>query len=214
MVGKAGRAGEATRGSRLRFVPSLVLVGLALIALPLGLGCVSDGAQGSAPEESPDPTVSSYEAPGVRLELVADVDRIQPGVRFRLGLLVTLEPGWFVPARGPQGAGLPAVELTMPYDFQAGPVRWPAATPLTAPDGTTRQGYRDRVLAVSRIQASNVDADVDWPFRADLDMEVCAAQCVPVRTTLTLLLPHSVSGTRLEHFAHERLFDEWESRPE
>lgn len=192
--------------------------GMAVLGLALGLclSCTTEGARDATPEASSTPLTSSYEAPNVQLELVSDVERIQPGVQFRLGVLVTLEPGCFVPSRGPEGTNAEgmssAIELTMPYDFVAGSMRWPPAAPVQAPDGTTRPGYRGRLLVVSTIQASNVDADIDWPFRADVNLEVCATECRRLRTTLTLLLPHSVSGTRLEDFAHARLFDEWEGR--
>ena len=193
-------------------------------AVAVGLTAGLAGMASCAPDRTRDepstaapvnagPPASSYESSPVRLELISDVDRVQPGVAFRLGVLVTLETGWFVHWRyaGVSGQAT-TVDLTMPYDFEAGPVAWPTPSRFERSDGTTRYGYAERVLLTSVIQASNVGDDVYWPFEADVGLVACATECVSAHATLGLALHHSVSGTRLEHFANRRLFDEWAVR--
>ncbi len=193
-------------------------------AVAVGLTAGLAGMASCAPDQTRDepgntarvnasPPASSYESSPVRFELISDVDRVQPGVAFRLGVLVTLEPGWFVHWRyaGVSGQAT-TVDLTMPYDFEAGPVAWPTPSRFERSDGTTRYGYAERVLLTSVIQASNVGDDVYWPFEADVGLVACATECVSARATLGLALHHSVSGTRLEHFVNRRLFDEWALR--
>jgi DsbC/DsbD-like thiol-disulfide interchange protein len=187
-------------------------VGLGVLAGALAVSCVrGELARTSDVSEVPGRTpTSSFESPPVRFELISDVDRVQPGVMFRLGVLITVEPGWFVHWRHAGGSGQPTtLDLTMPYDFKAGPVSWPTPSGFTGPDGTTRYGYADSVLLTSDIRASNVDEDVYWPLRADVGVMACQSECIETSATLTLDLPHSISGTRLEHFEHLRLFEEW-----
>ena len=54
----------------------------------------------------------------VKATLVADVSSIQPGQRFRLGVLYRIEPGWHIYWKYPGDSGIPTkIEWQLPQGF-------------------------------------------------------------------------------------------------
>ena len=136
-------AGLPPRAAR-RAIDGAATVAAAALAAVLFGACAS---QKPDPADRPDnvPRSSRVEpAPTrpsspVRAELLADVEIIQPGVLFRLGVLLVMQPGWHVHWTNPGASGEPTeIVLRLPDGFTAGPLQWPTPTLVMQPDGGRR----------------------------------------------------------------------------
>ena len=186
-----------------------IVIGIAVVAWVVG----ASGEPESAAPTEPKPVLLAEvtdSAPPVLAELLSDVEIIQPGNVFRLGVRLTMQPGWHVVAPGDTAAT--TVDFHLPDRYRVGPARWPAPVPFTQPDGTMASGYRDRVVMYREVRASNLDPDHDWHLSARVAWLACQDACEPGETTVDLWLPASISGTRLQHWRNIRLFDEWSPR--
>lgn len=193
----------------------LVAVGLAgALLLPRPVRHPEPRPDGPAPSGAADQDAFRKPPPPVRAELLADVSRVLPGTTFRLGVLLTMQPGWHVFWKNSGESGEPTeIALKLPERFDPGPLQWPVPTQFTPPGGGIGYGYRDRVLLQSEVRASNLDLmDQDWHLAADGRWLACERDCVPGRATVELWLPHSVSGTRLADLVNAPRFDEWLTR--
>ena len=151
----------------------------------------------------------------VRAELISDIAIVQPGEIFRLGVLLTLQPGWYVHWANPGGSGEPvSVDLRLPSGFEAGSLRWPIPVQFEQPNGTIGYGYQDEVLLYAEVRASNRDVDDGemWLLMADVRWLACERECVPGHSTLELSLPGSISGTRLVDLVNAPRVEAWLSR--
>lgn len=65
----------------------------------------------------------------VKAQLVADTQHIEPGQKFRLGVLYTIVPNWHIYWKYAGDAGIPTqIDWQLPAGFQAGPLQWPLPT--------------------------------------------------------------------------------------
>jgi thiol:disulfide interchange protein DsbD len=139
---------------------------------------------GAGAARAADVTVAA--SPHARAELVADAASVAPGVPFRIGLRLTLAPGWHTYFANPGDAGAPA-ELAL--DLPAGPVAWPA--PRAIAEGTLVVfGYRGTVLLAREVTPPAALSAGD-SFRIGLDAAwlVCGHVCIPEEARLALTLP-------------------------
>ena len=161
---------------------------------------------------SPEPDSLGRPSP-VRAELVADVSIIQSGNIIRLGVLFDIDPGWHIHWQNPGESGEPTkVEFQLPDGFEPGPLQWPAPVRFAHPDGSIGFGYRDRVLLQTEVRSSNLDPDDDWRLTTEVSWLACERECVPGRSTVELMLPYAISGTRLINYENVPRFDEWARR--
>src|ERR1700685_4419029 len=62
----------------------------------------------------------------VKPSLISDVSAIQPGQKFRVGILYKIEPGWHIYWKYSGDSGIPTkIEWQLPAGFTVGDLRWP-----------------------------------------------------------------------------------------
>jgi thiol:disulfide interchange protein/DsbC/DsbD-like thiol-disulfide interchange protein len=121
--------------------------------------------------------------------LVSDVDVVQPGKVFHLGLRFRLTPGWHIYWLNPGDAGQPpAMQMVLPDGIKASEIAWP--TPLRIAEGPAMvyayQGDVTLPVAVSvpsSLQTKSFDVDVNANWL------VCADVCKPEQGVFHLALP-------------------------
>jgi DsbC/DsbD-like thiol-disulfide interchange protein len=148
--------------------------------------------------------------PPSRAQLVAEVESVQPGTPFRVGLLMTLRESWHTYWRNPGDAGMaPVLEWQLPPGFSAGPLLWPAPEEFDEPPLLTF-GYRRQVLLYREIRPP-ADLAVGGTCTVGVQAAwlVCAGECVPQTDHLQLTLPvraaaPAPAGVYREQFARAR----------
>lgn len=117
----------------------------------------------------------------VKLEVLMDVDRVQPHKTFHLVLLFDIADAWHLYWKNP-GAGAAPIEVSVrvPHDLHAGEVRWPRPKVITGDTGVM-YGYEKQVALFVPITASEhftaeaalIHYDVAW---AACDVKKCVMQ--------------------------------------
>ena len=126
--------------------------------------------------------------------LVSDVDTVQAGRPFRLGLRLRMVPGWHTYWQNPGDAGVPPeLTLALPPGSVAGPVQWPV--PQRLPEGPVMAyGYTGEVLLPVQVtpglDALHIEASATWL--------VCEQICVPEEGRFSLDLPQGPAAPSLE----------------
>jgi thiol:disulfide interchange protein DsbD len=126
----------------------------------------------------------------LKAHLIAEVQSVQPGGSFSVGIHIELDEGWHTYWLNPGDSGLPiAIKWMLPSGFIAGDIQWPYPGRFGA-DFVANFGYEGEVLLITEIQASStaktgetltIEADVEWL--------VCKEECLSGRTRLSLSLP-------------------------
>jgi thiol:disulfide interchange protein DsbD len=143
----------------------------------------------------------------VRAQIVAEVQSIQPGTPFWLGVRFQIEDDWHLNWINPGDAGLaPSIRWQLPDGFSATEIVWPY--PRTYRIGPlVIYGYDEDLLLMTRVTPP---ADMPGVNRveiaADVDWLACAEACVPGRAELKTTLPVRSSQPRF----HDRWRREFE----
>ena len=136
-------------------------------------------------------SVFGVHAEGVRtqsaiVEPVADVRAFAPGIPFRVGVRIRLDPGWHTYWINPGEAGMAtSVKWVLPDGFTAGPLQWPFPRRFVS-DGIVGFGYEGEVVLFAEIMPPR-----DWPggqpaeLKAEVDLLLCKEICVPGSAALT-----------------------------
>lgn len=203
----------------VRALSHSVLVSFTTSTLMLGLafGCgrpsETDLESSVQNQEMPETRSFAPQASPVDVELIADVSIVQSGNDFKLGVLLEIEPGWYIYWKNPGASGEPTqVDFALPPDFVPSPIRWPSPIRVTSPDAIEGYGYRDQVLLQADVQASNHDPDHEWHLAVTVNWLACKEECLPGQAFLELLLPVSISGTRLINHGNVARFENWSTR--
>ncbi len=150
-----------------------------LCSLAFGLTAI---ASARANESTPVVT------PHVQVTLASDVDAVDPGKPFHLGLHFKLTKGWHIYWVNPGAAGEPPeLDLTLPQGAKASAIAWPA--PLRVREGPVMTySYLNEVLLP--VTVANTQRTLSaFPVTAKASWLVCANICVPEQATLHLDLP-------------------------
>ena len=128
--------------------------------------------------------------PPSRGRLVADVESIQPGTAFHLGVIITLQDRWHTYWLNPGDAGMPPkFQWQLPEGFTAGPVLWPAPT-LIADPGEYDFGFLHELQLFWPIQPPPaLTAGQECTFRVDATWLVCKDTCIPQTGQWQVTLP-------------------------
>ena len=90
----------------------------------------------------------------VKPELIADVQKIEPGQKFRLGVWYRIQPNWHIYWKYAGDAGIPTqIDWQLPDGFHAGPLQWPLPTRDQEPGGLEVFDYSNEVLLFAEVQA-------------------------------------------------------------
>ena len=125
----------------------------------------------------------------VKATLVADVSSIQPGQKFRIGVLYHIEPGWHIYWKYPGDSGIPTkIEWQLPEGFKVQELQWPLPLREKEPGDLEVFDYTSEVLLFADVEApANLPAG-PITIQAKSDWLVCQSLCVPGRAQLSLTL--------------------------
>ena len=125
----------------------------------------------------------------VKAQLVADTQHIEPGQKFRLGVLYTIVPKWHIYWQYAGDAGIPTqIDWQLPPGFQTGPLQWPLPTREQEPGGLEGFDYHNEVLLFTEVQAPQQLPAGPIELAAKSNWLVCERQCVPGDAQLSLKL--------------------------
>ncbi|HHP7243551.1 MAG TPA: protein-disulfide reductase DsbD family protein [Elainellaceae cyanobacterium] len=126
----------------------------------------------------------------VEVQLVSELQHVQPGSPFLVGLRFQIQDDWHIYWKNPGDSGAsPTIDWQLPEGVTAGEIQWPA--PERLPVGPLMNfGYSGEVyLPVQLILASTLQSSEPLPMQADADWLVCKVDCIPESATLNLTLP-------------------------
>jgi thiol:disulfide interchange protein DsbD len=126
----------------------------------------------------------------VNASLITEVQSIQPGRSFCVGVLLELEKDWHTYWKNPGDSGLPiAITWMLPSGFIPGDIQWPYPDRFGT-DYIVNFGYEGEVILITEIEASPTAKPGETiTIKADIQWLVCKEECLPGNTELTLSLP-------------------------
>src|SRR6201987_5539542 len=131
----------------------------------------------------------------VKAQLVADTQHIEPGQKFRLGVLYTIVPKWHIYGNSAGDAGIPTqIDWQLPPGFQAGQLQWPLPTREQEPGGLEVFDYNNEVLLFTEVQAPEQLPTGPIELAAKSNWLVCERECVPGDAQLSLKLNDGGQG--------------------
>ena len=125
----------------------------------------------------------------VKAQLVADTQHIEPGQKFRLGVLYTIVPKWHIYWKYAGDAGIPTqIDWQLPPGFRADALQWPLPTRDQEPGGLEVFDYNEEVLLFTEVQAPDQLPTGPIELAAKSNWLVCERECVPGDAQLSLTL--------------------------
>ena len=120
----------------------------------------------------------------VQAELIADVQAIEPGKPFRLGLLFKLPPHAHIYWRFPGSSGLPtSIEWTLPEGFTVDNLQWPNPVRFDIEEiDDVTYVYENEVLLFAQVTPPiALDSPDPVMLAADASWLICleSGQCIP-----------------------------------
>ena len=156
--------------------------------LHLSLALFLFGAQAALALES-----TKVKTPHAEVTLVSEVDAVEPGKPFRLGLHFALAKGWHIYWVNPGEAGEPPhLDLALPQGATASGFAWP--TPLRIPEGPAMTySYIGDVTLPLTVTPAASGAPSSFPVKAKASWLICENICVPEEGEFGLDLPVGAS---------------------
>ncbi|MFO7535881.1 MAG: protein-disulfide reductase DsbD family protein [Kiritimatiellia bacterium] len=125
-----------------------------------------------------------------RASLIADVETIQPGRPFSLGVLINLEKGWHTYWINPGDSGMPPdLDWQLPGGCTAGPLQYPIPQVIDE-ESLQTYGYTSQVLFIRKVTPPAILTGTTSVFSVKAAWLICSDACVPQRAELTLALPN------------------------
>lgn len=125
----------------------------------------------------------------VKAQLIADTQHIEPGQKFRLGVLYTIYPDWHIYWKYAGDAGIPTqIDWQLPPGFRAGPLQWPLPEREKEPGDLEVFDYNKEVLLFTEVQAPEQLPAGPVELGAKTNWLVCEKECVPGDAQLALKL--------------------------
>jgi DsbC/DsbD-like thiol-disulfide interchange protein len=139
---------------------------------------------------------ASASSPHAKVDLISEVNAIQPGRILRVGLHFTLEKGWHIYWINPGDSGEPPrIQWLLPEGFRAGAIQWPA--PRRIPDHSLIDyGYEEEALLIVPISIPSRLQSHEFKLGATAKWLVCRDSCIPEQTNLNLSLPVRDAGSQ------------------
>jgi thiol:disulfide interchange protein len=128
--------------------------------------------------------------------LISDVTAIQPGQKFRVGVLYRIEPSWHIYWKFSGDSGLPTkIAWQVPPGFKIGDLQWPLPQREKEPGDLEVFDYTSEVLLFADIEAPATLPAQPIVIQAKTDWLVCQSLCVPGRAELSLTLTGGANTT-------------------
>ncbi len=126
----------------------------------------------------------------VKVELLSELEWVQPGAPFVLGIRQQMAAGWHTYWLNPGDSGLPTrMRWELPAGFQAEPFEWPVPEPILAPP-LVSFGYEGEVMLLTRVTPpADLQPGTTVRLGGRLDWLECEQACLPGRAQLELELP-------------------------
>ena len=123
-------------------------------------------------------------------KLVANVESIQPGTPFQVGVWITMRGNWHTYWLNPGDSGMaPEIKWQIPEGFTAGPMLWPSPKSFDEPP-VMSFGYDREVLLFREIRSpDNLATGTNYTFEVKVSWLVCDQVCIPKNSQLELSLP-------------------------
>jgi thiol:disulfide interchange protein DsbD len=133
--------------------------------------------------------VYAIEDKHVNLQLISEVQTIQPGRPFWVAVHFDIEEEWHIYWRTPGDAGMaPSFEWHLPPDFRVGDIQWPYPKRIIL-STLANFGYENEVLLMSEITPPDViEPGSEFEIGLHVDMLVCKEECLPAESDLMLQL--------------------------
>jgi thiol:disulfide interchange protein len=140
---------------------------------------------------TPKPALANpVQTDNVQAQLVSEVQTIQPGTPFWVGLNFKINPGWHTYWRNPGDSGMQTkIDWKLPNGFQVGEILYPY--PQRLPVGSFMNfGYKKEVTLLSQITPpANLVTTNPIQLEAKADWLVCKEDCIPEEGVFKLTLP-------------------------
>jgi thiol:disulfide interchange protein DsbD len=145
-----------------------------------------------------------------QVRLLAEVESIQPGVPFAVGVLMAMDKGWHTYWKNPGESGLPTtIEWKLPKGFSAGEIQWPLPHKYNESGDVLTYGYADEnMLLVQITPPTNLQLNSTVPLKADVSWLECEKLCVPGNASVELKLPVAANSEK----ANVELFEKYRSQ--
>ena len=125
----------------------------------------------------------------VRPSLISDVSSIEPGQKFRIGILYRIEPGWHIYWKYSGDSGVPTkIAWDLPPGFKVGDLQWPLPSRDKEPGNLEVFDYQSEVLLFAEVVAPATLPAGPITMHANTDWLVCQNLCVPGKAQLSLNL--------------------------
>lgn len=162
--------------------PMLIKLTIRAIAFVLVLGAVLFSVPVTA-------WANPVQTEHVQIELISEVESIQPGNPFWVGFQFQIRDGWHTYWQNPGDSGAaPAIAWALPPGFEAGELVFPY--PSRLPAGPLMNfGYENEVTLLSQITPPVNLPIGSAQLQAKADWLVCEIDCIPESAAVSLNLP-------------------------
>jgi len=139
-----------------------------------------------------DSAVGAFPASeNVEVKLLSEVNSIQPGKPFSVGVHFLMNEGWHIYWRNAGDSGIPTdVEWKLPEDFGVSELTWPLPEKFEVPPPLITFGYEDEVLLLAQITPpTTIAAGENVLLQATARWLECEKICIAGEQTIELNLP-------------------------
>jgi len=191
-----------SRKSRAYIFFNILILLLGLLSIQAVIAKRTD--PNSVTQATPSP---SSKAPPVSARLIADTTALQAGKSFRLGIELTMAPGWHTYYKDPGQAGMPTkIDWQLPPGFTVKSPLWEKPHQFDE-GGIVTFGYIDKTLIAAEVLApKSLPTSSSLTIKAKVTWLSCNNICVPGGTEVTIVLPvvtseQTISQTNTKEFA-------------
>jgi thiol:disulfide interchange protein DsbD len=130
----------------------------------------------------------------VTASLISDVNSIQPGQKFRIGVLYRIEPGWHIYWKNPGDAGIPTkIAWRLPEGFTVHDLQWPIPSRAKEPGDLEVFAYSSQVLLFAEVETPQSLPTGPIEIQAKSDWLVCENFCIPGSAQFSLRMNTGVN---------------------
>jgi len=127
--------------------------------------------------------------------LISDVNSIQPGQKFQIGVLYRIEAGWHIYWRYPGDAGIPIkIAWQLPKGFIVHDLQWPIPSREKEPGDLEVFAYSSEVLLFAEVEAPQSLPNGPIEIHSKSDWLVCENFCAPGSAQLSLKMNTGVNA--------------------